>query len=520
MVSSKSKQWHAREALRGKGQFWTPDWVADAMVAYASAGRDKVFDPAFGAGAFALAAQRESRKENRCIAVHGCELDPNVLDQARSAGVTDENLARVVLQDFLALTSIPKSAGIVGNPPYVRHHRLAAEHKKSLHEMAVRRLGVSLDGRAGIHAFFLIHALHLLEADAPLAFILPSDICEGVYAQRLWDWIAREIRIDAVVTFAAKATPFPGVDTNPVVLFLRKSPPKQGYVWARVEDAFPSELCGWVKGGFQLSHPLQSIRCEARNLEQARKYGVARAPQDLASGGRALGDYFRVMRGIATGANEFFFLTRRHILEAGLPSQFFLRAVGRTRDVPGMVLTYAQLDQLDAADRATFLLAINDTPFHALPAKLQAYLKEGESSGIAGRVLIQTRRPWYRMERRRPPAVLFSYLGRRNSRFIFNEADAVPLTGFLCVYPRFEARTSFSRVVDILNKEEVVNNLALVAKSYGSGALKVEPRKLEALPLPPEAVSLLENEILTLHKNDTSGALSLQREIWTEAIAR
>lgn len=24
-----------REALRVNGQFWTPDWVADAMVAYA-----------------------------------------------------------------------------------------------------------------------------------------------------------------------------------------------------------------------------------------------------------------------------------------------------------------------------------------------------------------------------------------------------------------------------------------------------------------------------------------------------
>lgn len=25
----------AREALRQKGQFWTPDWVANAMVSYA-----------------------------------------------------------------------------------------------------------------------------------------------------------------------------------------------------------------------------------------------------------------------------------------------------------------------------------------------------------------------------------------------------------------------------------------------------------------------------------------------------
>src|SRR5438270_11688370 len=43
----------AREALREKGQFWTPDWVADAMVAYMiGTDTDHVFDPAVGAGAF------------------------------------------------------------------------------------------------------------------------------------------------------------------------------------------------------------------------------------------------------------------------------------------------------------------------------------------------------------------------------------------------------------------------------------------------------------------------------------
>lgn len=36
-----------REALREKGQFWTPDRVAEAMVAYALGGGAKtIFDPA------------------------------------------------------------------------------------------------------------------------------------------------------------------------------------------------------------------------------------------------------------------------------------------------------------------------------------------------------------------------------------------------------------------------------------------------------------------------------------------
>ena len=42
-----------REALRQKGQFWTPPWVAEAMVGYViRGGANAIFDPAVGAGAF------------------------------------------------------------------------------------------------------------------------------------------------------------------------------------------------------------------------------------------------------------------------------------------------------------------------------------------------------------------------------------------------------------------------------------------------------------------------------------
>jgi len=48
----------ARESLREKGQFWTPDWIAEAMVEYVlSGGSDHLFDPAVGPGAFFRAAK-------------------------------------------------------------------------------------------------------------------------------------------------------------------------------------------------------------------------------------------------------------------------------------------------------------------------------------------------------------------------------------------------------------------------------------------------------------------------------
>lgn len=45
-------KWDEREQLREKGPFWTPAWVANAMVTYVSKDADLVFDPASGACAF------------------------------------------------------------------------------------------------------------------------------------------------------------------------------------------------------------------------------------------------------------------------------------------------------------------------------------------------------------------------------------------------------------------------------------------------------------------------------------
>jgi hypothetical protein len=88
------------------------------------------------------------------------------------------------------------------------------------------------------------------------------------------------------------------------------------------------------------------------------------------------------------------------------------------------------------------------------------------------------------MEVRQPPPILFAYLGRRNSRFIRNYAGVIPLTCFLCIYPHQNEPDFVDKLWQVLDHPETAANLPSVGKSYGSGAIKVEPRSLEKLPLP------------------------------------
>jgi hypothetical protein len=92
------------------------------------------------------------------------------------------------------------------------------------------------------------------------------------------------------------------------------------------------------------------------------------------------------------------------------------------------------------------------------------------------------------MEKRVVPDLLFAYLGRRNIRFIRNLAGILPLTGFLCVYPKCKDNEFVNSLWKVLNHPDTLKNIRLVGKSYGSGAIKVEPRNLEKLPLPDHLV--------------------------------
>ena len=419
-----------REALRRSGQFWTPDWVADAMARYVLLdGADRVLDPAVGAGAFFRAVRRAATHP---VCLFGHEIDPSVLEEARQLGVASDDLQNVALTDFALSPPARSFPAIIANPPYLRHHRITLPAKAELKAFGAALLGKALDGRAGLHVYFLLRALTILAPSGRLAFILPADTCEGKFAGELWNFVTRHFCLDAVITFAPDATPFPQVDTNAMIFLMRNAPPGPDFDAVHCITPWTDDLQAFVQTGAVGD----SLTVQKRGVAEALASGFSRAVRDMSvAPGAVLGDFADIVRGIATGDNEFFFLTGAQMRESALPDAFFARAVGRTRDVDAPVLTAGALDELDKRGRPTYLLAPDNRPMDEFPATLRWYLETGVAKGLPSRALISQRTPWYRMERRKVPPFLFAYLGRRNARFIRNDAGALPLTSFLCVYP-------------------------------------------------------------------------------------
>jgi methylase of polypeptide subunit release factors len=474
------------------------------MVAYALHDRPKrLLDPALGEGVFFRAAKRYAEFQGFDLALFGRDVDPDIVRQARLSGLNDDDLRHVELRDFVLDPPSEQFPAIVANPPYIRHHRLSASQKASLRDFARTTTGRHIDGRAGLHVYFLIRALQTLSPAGRLSYIVSADICEGVFAQALWQWIASRYRLDAVISFSADATPFPDVDTNALVFCIQNETPDKHFDWVKCHRQDSEELVALLSGNKPKG--TEKIEVHRRTVGEALATGLSRPPSYAATDRYTLGDFASVMRGIVTGDNDFFFMTMARAKELGIPESLLVKAVGRMRDIEGEQFSSEDLERLEAHGRPTRLLNVNCLSIDQLPDAVRAYLKEGEGRGVDRKTLIRTRKPWYRMETRKSPPIMFAYLGRRNARFIRNRADVVPLTCLLCVYPRHTDAEFVEHLWKVLSHPQTISNLRKVGKSYGGDAIKVEPRALERLPL---ADALVHSEKLGTCLGPKQGSLN------------
>jgi hypothetical protein len=229
-------------------------------------------------------------------------------------------------------------------------------------------------------------------------------------------------------------------------------------------------------------------------LHDARKWTVypARAKNDRRVSGTTgvptLGDYFRIQRGIATGANKFFILERDTARRLKLPEKFLrpilpsprvLRTTEIERDTDGYPIIEPQLCLVDC-----------DLPEACVKQRhpaLWAYLQTASVQGLTDRYLCGKRNPWYQQEVREPSPFLITYMGRdaqRPFRFIWNRSQAIATNLFLMLYPKGamsrllnRSPENAARIHDLLNQISS-DELRGEGRVYGGGLNKIEPREL------------------------------------------
>lgn len=467
------------EQRRQFGQFFTPKPIALMMADWVCSSHPRtILDPAVGPGAFPRAVIERLSSSWRMTCV---DIDPLVirfLDEGQHA------LPRCLeiesrLGDFLTMRFDEKFDGIIANPPYLRHH--AMSYNFDIFSFVGSLVNLNLSRLTNSYILFLLRCVALLKQGGRMSFLIPAEWANANFGQPIKEFLLDKGLLQRMAYFSHTSDVFEDALTTSCVLFVENksslvpSPLPVHYVPKDISlDSLDSMEA--LESSFPATEiPRPTLR--ASKKWDALVRGGATLPLP---GFIPLGDIATTKRGIATGANDFFHITKSEADAAGISDQNLFPCVGRAGDVAGLVFTKMDYERLAQTNACTQLVAFGRETTN----REQLYIQRGEAQGLPSRYLLTMRSPWYKMEERPPAPIWSAVFNRERLRFVYNQARVHNLTTFHGIFPRTLTEEQTVGLVALLNSPIVQSLAAEQVRVYGGGLRKFEPRDLLSILVP------------------------------------
>ena len=455
---------------RRLGTFFTPGPVVGHMLSrVGTTAPARVVDAGAGVGAFATACAK------RWPSSEVVAIDLNVVTLGLLAARTALNDMPVSLvhADFLkwiAADRSDKPTVFLGNPPYTRHQGLPTKLKDG----ALKSTGGLVTSRlAGMSTYFLGAMLAHAKPDDSICVLLPGNWVEARYGLELRQHLWRGRRDLEITAFGTEEDVFPGTRVTATIAWIgpEASTRKRGAVIARRATLGAAQVV-----------EVDSIELD-NSTSDPPSFGAILWPREFSASEKTtrLGDIVTVRRGVATGANDFFFLDDNQ--RSTLPAAASVRAVRRLRHVTSDVLDEDEHDRI-GKDHTRWMLWLHNRSLLD-ESSVASFIAEAPG-GIRSRELLRRRgEEWFVVERCDAPTILISTSARGALRAVHNACAAIPSNSMYGIYlPENVDGFAFT-----LWWNSSAGQAAVLANArhYASGLLKLEPSDVLEIriPFPP-----------------------------------
>jgi adenine-specific DNA-methyltransferase len=453
---------------RAIGAFYTPLPIVHSMVEWVLETQPKrVVDAGCGSGRFAAAVARRSHD----LEIVAVDSDPAATLLTRAAlAVLPVSSSQVIQGDYttLNLGRIAGRTAFVGNPPYVRHHDLSPQGK-AWAAWAGKMVRCRVSGLSGLHVYFyLATALHSRPGDVG-CFVTSAEWLDVGYGAAIRDMLLNGLGVQSIHVFDSRVSPFDDAQTTAIVACFEVGSSQETI---RVRKVRSIEDLGRLDTGQPLrrEHFTESERWTSL-LRPLRQVGGA--------GGQVpLGSLARIHRGMVTGGNRFFVMTRARARELGLEPwcRPAITDAHEIFDAKGILR--------DSDERRLLLDIPRDIDRAQFPA-LDTYLKQGEVAGngrraVADGYICSHRRPWWYLGRQDPPPIVASYMARQAPAFALNPDRLALVNIGHGIYPT-QNLDAVALAILARQLNESRETFRGEGRTYQGGLEKFEPREMEAL---------------------------------------
>lgn len=452
-------------------QFFTPEEIAQIMVNWVIKNNKilTLLEPAFGLGIFSRLFLENEKKVN----ITGFEIDP-IIYQLAKQNFQDFPNVNLLLENYLFNDWNTKYDAVICNPPYFKFHDY--QNLKALEEIK-KKLKIDLSGFTNIYTLFLLKSIYQLNENGRASYLVPSEFLNSDYGKYVKEYLLNSNTLRHIIVFDFKQNIFNDVSTTSALILLAKDKNNQKIRFSVVENIV--QLYDVEKIINDYPNKIEKKTIDKEILDPNIKWTMYYKKQYSQEYKNLIpfSTVAKVVRGIATGANDYFVFNQEKAKKYSISDNFLLPCITKSKDVISSFFTLEHFEKLKSKNANIFLF---NAKKEVKDKNIIAYLEMGVQSEINKKHLTSKRNPWYLLENRPPAPIWVSVFNRNGIKFVRNEAGIINLTTFHCIYlvddlfNNIEIDLLFAYLLTDVAKEIFNDN----RREYGDGLKKFEPNDL------------------------------------------
>lgn len=444
--------------IKSYGQYFTMPSVAQFMCDWACKNASSMLDPAVGNSIFLTS----TKNTNPQCALTGYEIDKAILEYFGNPAD-----ARLHNSDYLLSDWDSKYDAIVCNPPYNRFQ--AVFNRSEIINVIYSHTGIKYSSYTNLYILFLLKSIYQMSEKGRLAYIIPTEFLNSRYGTPIKRKLIEEGLLKAIINFKNDNEMFFNATTTCCILLLDRSD-KDSVLFYTLNSV--DELNNLQPG--EVGENCQKVSYSHINYEEKWRVYLNQEETTNYKNLRYVSDFCKVTRGIATGANDYFCMSRSKAESLGISADSLTKCICRSADVKSAIFTFDDFQVLAKNDKPVYLLDIHNENDNGI----NSYLEYGKSKGIDKKALPSARNPWYKMEQRPIAPIFVSTACRNGLKFVRNLAEVRSLTTFHSVYVNAESEKYIDVIFCYFLTPIAQSIIRENRKELGNGLDKFQPNDL------------------------------------------